>query len=114
MPHYKAGTIRLLAQSTKVRSASLREVPTFEEAGVSGIVLDVWQGVFAPPRTPSNIVQLLNAEMGKALADSMVRAKLLEVAQDVVGGSAEQFGRVVQDDMEKYRRLARELKIKIE
>ena len=48
MPHYKAGTIRLLAQSTKARSASLREVPTFEEAGVSGIVLDVWQGVFAP------------------------------------------------------------------
>jgi tripartite-type tricarboxylate transporter receptor subunit TctC len=114
MPHYNAGTIRLLAQSTKVRSASLREVPTFEEAGVSGIVLDVWQGVFAPARTPSNVVELLNTEMGKALADSTVRAKLLEVAQDVVGGSAEQFGRVVRDDMEKYGRLAKELKIKIE
>jgi hypothetical protein len=41
MPHYKAGTIRLLAQSTKSRSSSLQEVPTFEEAGASGIVLDV-------------------------------------------------------------------------
>jgi tripartite-type tricarboxylate transporter receptor subunit TctC len=114
MPHYKAEKLRLLAQSTKVRSSSLPEVPTFEEAGAKGIVLDVWQGVFAPAGTPSSIVGLLNAEMGKALADSTVRAKLLEVAQEVVGGSPDQFARVVRDDSEKYARLARELKIKAE
>jgi len=114
MPHYKAGNLRLLAQSTKARSASLPEVPTFEEAGAKGIVLDVWQGVFAPARTSSSIVGLLNAEMGKALADSTVRAKLLEVAQEVVGGSADRFARVVRDDSEKYARLARQLKIKAE
>jgi tripartite-type tricarboxylate transporter receptor subunit TctC len=114
MPHYKAGNLRLLAQSTKARSSSLPEVPTFEEAGAKGIVLDVWQGVFAPARTPSSIVGLLNAEIGKALADSTVRAKLLEVAQEVVGGSADQFARVVRDYSEKYALLARELKIKAE
>jgi tripartite-type tricarboxylate transporter receptor subunit TctC len=114
MPHYKAGVLRLLAQSTKVRSSSLREVPTFEEAGVKGIVLDVWQGVFVPARTPPNIVGFLNTEMGKALVDPTIRAKLLEVAQDTVGGSAEQFARVVQNDYEKYGRLAKELKIKAE
>jgi tripartite-type tricarboxylate transporter receptor subunit TctC len=86
-------------------------VPTFEEAGAKGIVLDPWQGAFAPPRTPSNIVALLNAEMGKALADSTVRARLLEVAQEVVGGSAEQFARLVRDDSERYARLARESRI---
>jgi len=114
MPHYKAGNLRLLAQSTKVRSSSLPEVPTFEEAGAKGIVLDVWQGVFAPAGTPSNIVSLLNAQMEKALADSTVRAKLLEVAQEAVGGSPEQFARVVRDDSEKYARLAKELKIRAE
>jgi tripartite-type tricarboxylate transporter receptor subunit TctC len=114
MPHYKAGTILLLAQSMKARSSSLPEVPTFEEAGIKGLVLEAWQGAFVPARTPSNVVELLNTEMGKALADSAVRAKLLEVAQDAVGGSAEQFGRVVQEDFEKYARLAKELKIKME
>ena len=114
MPHYKAGTLRLLAQSTKVRSSSLPEVPTFEEAGAKGIVLDVWQGVFVPARTPSIIVERLNTEMGKALADPAVRARLQEVAQETVGGSAEQFARVLREDSEKYARLARELKIKAE
>jgi tripartite-type tricarboxylate transporter receptor subunit TctC len=114
IPHYKAGTLRLLAQATKVRSLRLPDVPTFEEAGATGIVLDAWQGAFAPARTPSNIVALLNAEMGKALADSTVRARLLEVAQEAVGGSAEQFARVVRDDSERYARLARDLKIKAE
>jgi hypothetical protein len=52
--------------------------------------------------------------MGKALADSTVRARLLDVAQEVVGGSAEQFARLVRDDSERYARLARELKIKAE
>jgi tripartite-type tricarboxylate transporter receptor subunit TctC len=114
MPHYKAGTIRLLAQSTKARSSSLPDVPTFEEAGAKGIVLDVWQGVFAPPKMPSDIVSLLNGQMGKALAEPPLRARLLEVAQETVGGSAEQFARVVQDDTERYARLAKELKIKVE
>jgi tripartite-type tricarboxylate transporter receptor subunit TctC len=114
MPHYKAGNLRLLAQSTKLRSSSLPEVPTFEEAGVKGIVLDVWQGVFVPAGTPSNIVERLNTEMGKALADPAVRARLQEVAQETVGGSAEQFARVLREDSEKYARLARELKIKAE
>jgi tripartite-type tricarboxylate transporter receptor subunit TctC len=114
MPHYKAGTLRLLAQSTKVRSSSLPEVPTFEEAGAKGIVLDVWQGVFVPARTPSIIVERLNTEMGRALADPAIRTRLLEVAQEPVGGTAEQFARVIREDSEKYARLARELKIKVE
>jgi tripartite-type tricarboxylate transporter receptor subunit TctC len=114
MPHYKAGKLRLLAQSTKVRSSSLPEVPTFEEAGAKGIVLDVWQGVFAPARTPSDIVGLLNAQMDKVLVDSAIRARLLEVAQETVGGSAEQFARIVRDDSEKYARLSKELRIKSE
>src|SRR5215475_6530840 len=62
IPHYKAGNLRLLAQSTKARSPSLPEVPTFEEAGVKGLVLDVWQGIFAPTKTPASIVARLNTE----------------------------------------------------
>jgi tripartite-type tricarboxylate transporter receptor subunit TctC len=114
MPHYRAGKLRLLAQSTKDRSSSLPEVPTFEEAGVKGLVLDVWQGVLAPAGTPTSIVAYLITEMGKALADPTIRARLLEVAQEPVGGSPEHFARVVKDDFEKYGRLAKELKIKVE
>ena len=89
-------------------------MPTFEEAGVRGLVLDVWQGVFAPPGTSQSIVARLNTEMNKALADQGVRERLMEAGQEAVGGSTERFARVMQDDSAKYERLARELKIKVE
>src|SRR5207253_145849 len=48
IPHYKAGSLRLLAQSTEARSPSLPEIPTFLEAGVKGLVLESWFGALVP------------------------------------------------------------------
>jgi tripartite-type tricarboxylate transporter receptor subunit TctC len=114
IPHHNAGTLRILAQSTAIRSPSMPDVPTFEEAGVGGLVLEIWQGVFAPKGTPQAIVARLNTEMNNTLADKHVRDRLLEAGWEVAGGSPEQFVRVVHDDSEKYARLARELKIRVE
>jgi tripartite-type tricarboxylate transporter receptor subunit TctC len=61
IPHYRAGNVRLLAQTSEARSPSLPEVPTFQEAGIKGLVLDQWFGVFAPAGTPPAIVARLNA-----------------------------------------------------
>jgi tripartite-type tricarboxylate transporter receptor subunit TctC len=114
IPHYKVGNVRLLAQTSEARSPSLPEVPTFQEAGIKGLVLDQWFGVFAPAGTPPAIVARLNAEIGKILSDPSIREKLLETAQEPVGGSAEQFARLVRQDHDKYRRLVAELNIKVE
>ena len=89
IPHYKAGTLRLLAQTTKARSPSLPDVPTFEEAGINGLVLDQWLGVFVPAGTPPAITALLNSEIGKALADPAIRKNLLNSAQEPTGGTIE-------------------------
>ena len=114
IPHYKAGTLRVLAQSTEARSPSLPEVPTFQEAGVKGLVLDQWIGVFVPRRTPPSITSRLNTEINKALADATIRESLLQQAQEPVGGTIEQFTRLVRADFEKYARLIKELNLKIE
>ena len=111
--HYKAGTLRLLAQSTLARAPSLPGVPTYQEAGIQGLVLDQWLGVFVPAGTPSAIAARLNAEINNALVDSAVRESFLQSAQEPLGGTAAQFARVVHDDYDKYARLARELDIKI-
>ena len=56
IPHYKAGTLRLLAQSTEKRSPTLPDVPTYQEAGIKGLVLDQWVGVFVPrERRPRSV-----------------------------------------------------------
>jgi tripartite-type tricarboxylate transporter receptor subunit TctC len=113
IPHYKTGTLRFLAQSTKVRSPSLPDVPTFEEAGMNGIVLETWYGAFVPSGTPDPIIARLNAEMNKAVADPATRDSLLQTATEPVGGSAEQFARVVHEDSARYARLAKELNIRV-
>jgi tripartite-type tricarboxylate transporter receptor subunit TctC len=112
VPHYKAGTLRLLAQTTAARSPSLPDVPTFQEAGIK-LTLDQWLGVFVPAGTPPAIAARLNAEIGKALAEAAIRQNLTQSAQEPIGGSAEQFARLVQEDFEKYARLVKELNIKV-
>jgi tripartite-type tricarboxylate transporter receptor subunit TctC len=111
--HYKAGTLRFLAQSSKVRALSLPDVPTFEEAGLNGVVLETWYGAFVPSGTPGTVIARLNGEMNKAVGDPATRDSLLQTATEPVGGSAEQFARVVQEDSARYARLAKELNIKI-
>ncbi len=112
IPHYQAGALRLLAQSTEQRSPSLPEVPTYQEAGIKGLVLDQWLGVFVPAGTPPAIAARLNAEINKALAHATVRASFLQSAQEPIGGSEAGFARIMGDDYEKYRRLVQELNIK--
>jgi tripartite-type tricarboxylate transporter receptor subunit TctC len=114
MPHYKAGTLRLLAQTTKTRSPSLPDVPTYEEAGMKGLVLDQWLGVFAPAGTSTEVANRLNSEINKAIADPVVRASFLASAQEPIGGTTEQFTALVRDDYAKFGKLVKDLNIKAE
>ena len=112
IPHYKAGTLRLLAQSTEKRSPSLPDVPTYQEAGIKGLVLDQWLGVFVPAGTPPAVAARLNAEINKALAEPAIRDSFLQSAQEPIGGSADAFAGLVRDESAKYERLVKELNIK--
>lgn len=113
LPHYKAGTLLLLAQTTEARSQSLPDVPTYQEAGVKGLVLEQWLGVFVPAGTPGAITSRLNSEIDKALADPVIKANLVGSAQDPVGGTEQAFSRFVREEFAKYDRLVSELKMKV-
>jgi tripartite-type tricarboxylate transporter receptor subunit TctC len=114
IPFHQAGTLRIIAQSSQVRSRSLPDVPTIEEGGLKGVVLDTWQGMFVAEKTPADIIRELGAEIAKAMSDKALGDRLLQAAQEPVGGSAEQLALVLKDDTEKYARLVRELKIRID
>ena len=114
IPHYKAGTLRLLAQTTRERSPSLPDVPTFEEAGIKELVMDQWLGVFAPKGTSSGIVERLNSEINRILADPAVRKNFLDSGQEPVGGNPAQFLRFVGEEYAMFARLVKDLNIKAE
>ena len=114
IPHYKAGKLKLLAQSTATRAASLPDVPTYEEAGYKGLVIEQWLAVFVPAGTPADIVARLNAEISKALAEPGIRERYAQAALEPVGGTPADLARLLRSDYDKYARLIRELDIRIE
>lgn len=113
IPHHKSGKVKILAQTTKARAPTLQDVPTYEEAGYKGLVLDQWLGVFVPAGTPPAVVQRLNAEIDKSLADASVRARFDKAAMEAVGGSAEQFAALTRANFEMYRKLVADLNIRV-
>jgi tripartite-type tricarboxylate transporter receptor subunit TctC len=111
-PHADAGTLRLLAQSASARSPILKDVPTLEEAGFKGMVLDAWYGAFVPKGTPAAIVARLNDDMNKALKESKLLDNFVKGVVEPIGGTPEELGKVAQADSEKYAKLVKELNIK--
>jgi tripartite-type tricarboxylate transporter receptor subunit TctC len=114
IPHYQAGTLKLLAQSTATRAPSLPKVPTFREEGFTDLVLDQWIGVFVPAGTPEAIAARLNAEVNAALRDDGVRKGLADQALEPVGGTTEAYTGFVREEWEKFGRLVKDLNITIE
>jgi tripartite-type tricarboxylate transporter receptor subunit TctC len=114
VPHYQVGALRLLAQSMETRSPTLPNVPTFQEAGMSGLVVTQRAGVFVPSGTPPQIVSRLNSEINAALRDDRLRRSFADQAQDPTGGTPEEYAKLVREDFDKYARLAKDLNLKAE
>jgi tripartite-type tricarboxylate transporter receptor subunit TctC len=113
IPHHKSGKVKIIAQTTKSRAPSLPEVPTYEQAGFKGLVIDQWLGIFVPAGTDAQIVRRLAAEFDKALAEPVVRERLAKAALEAVGGSTEDFARLVRANFEMYRKLVADLNIRV-
>ena len=114
IPYYKAGKLKLLAQSTSTRAPSLPDIPTYQEAGYKELVIEQWLGIFMPAGTPPEIVARLNVEIGKALAEPAIRERYAQAALDPAGGAPGELAKVLRRDYDKYARLIRELDIKLE
>ena len=111
MPHYKAGRLKIIAQTTAKRAPSLPEVPTYQEQGLA-IDLDQWLGFLVPAGTPADVVRRLNAATAKVLAVPAVQERLAPQGLEVASGSPEEFARLYRSDYEKYARLVKELGIR--
>jgi tripartite-type tricarboxylate transporter receptor subunit TctC len=114
LPHYRAGKLKIVAQTSAKRSPSLPDVPTYAEAGLKDLVLEQWLGMFFISGTPPEAVARVNAEVNRALGDAAVRERYAQNGLEPVGGTADQFARQYRDDYEKYARLIKDLSIKLD
>jgi tripartite-type tricarboxylate transporter receptor subunit TctC len=117
MPFIRSGKLRALAFTGAVRLPDLPNVPIMAEAGVSDFVFQgTWMGLFAPARTPDEVVHLLHAEVAKALQQPELRALLATAVAGYLpdGSPPEQFARQVNDDVQRYGEILRKFNIKAE
>jgi len=81
--HIKAGTIRAYAVTANTRQAAAPEVPTVDEAGLPGMHISIWHGIWLPKGTPREVVMKLNAAIVETLADAAVRQRFADLGQEI-------------------------------
>lgn len=112
MPFIKAGRLRPLGVTSTRRSTLLPDVPTIAEAGLPGYELNGWEGVFAPARTPREIVTKLNSTIANILATPEMKEMWAGKGVEFIPNIPEQFAAKVRDDYERTGRLIKAAGIK--
>jgi tripartite-type tricarboxylate transporter receptor subunit TctC len=114
LPHIREGKLAALAVNTDKRSAALPDVPTMREAGFRDAEYPIWFGLFAPARTPREIVEQLNRETLKALQAPRVREKLASLGVDPMPMSPDEFAAHVEREVALNTALAQKAGLKAE
>jgi tripartite-type tricarboxylate transporter receptor subunit TctC len=83
MPQVRAGTIKALANLSPRRSEAIPDVPAADEAGLAGLYMSSWFGLFAPKGTPADVIAKLSDAMQHALAEATVRKRLTDLGLDI-------------------------------
>ena len=112
MSAMRSGKLRPLAVSTAKRSSQLPDVPTVAESGAPGFEFTLWFGLWAPAGTPANVVEKINRDVNRALADSGVSGQLAKLGNDTMSMSPGEFSKFVRREMDDYAKVIRAAGIK--
>ena len=108
LPMIRSHKVKPLAVTGTARSAALPGVPTFREAGIPDFEASFWYGLFAPARTPPEVVAQLNGEIDRALKSPEMRRQFATLGLETVGGSASDFDRFFRSEIARWTRVAKE------
>lgn len=113
-PQIRSGAVRALAVTGDTRFPTLPGVPTVAEAGIAGYSAGQWLGVFAPVRTPADVVRKLNDEINKAVKTPAIAQQLVDRGMTPVTMTSDAFGKLFADDVRKWSAVIRTAGIKLE
>jgi tripartite-type tricarboxylate transporter receptor subunit TctC len=105
LPFIESKQVRALAVTAKTRAASLPDVPTMDEAGLSGYDIASWYGMLAPTGTPPEIIEKLNAAVVKIVAMPDVREKFLQNGSEPTGTSIEEFRQIMRSNFDNFAKI---------
>jgi len=105
LSHIRAGKLRALAVTAAARSPALPDVPTLQEAGLRDFDMGTWFGLLAPSQTPTPVVERLNTEINRILAQEGFRARWSQAGAQTMGGSAQAMAEKIAADTRHFARL---------
>jgi tripartite-type tricarboxylate transporter receptor subunit TctC len=114
MAAVKDGQLRALGVAAVKRVAALPDLPTFAEQGVKDQEADTLTGIVVPAGTPKAIVDLLNREVVKAVAQPEVKEKLATLGFIPIANTPAEFGARIKTEMERWGKVVRDAKLRIE
>lgn len=114
LPAVRDARLRALATTSSKRTSAFSDIPTVAESGFPGFDVTVWLGLLAPAGTSSAIINKLHHESAKVLAMADVRAKLGNLAMDVIGSSPMEFSGVIKSEIPFWANVIKQANIKAE
>jgi tripartite-type tricarboxylate transporter receptor subunit TctC len=114
LPSAQAGQLRALAVTGTRRTPAAPELPTMQEAGIDGVVIDTWYAIYAPAGTPKAIVNKLNAEIVRVLRLPQVAARFRALGLDIVASTPQELAARMESDLKRYGKVIREAGISAE
>jgi tripartite-type tricarboxylate transporter receptor subunit TctC len=107
LPQIEAGKVRALAVLNEKRVPTLPNVPTSREAGIDNFVVSVWYGILAPGGTPRDIVNRLNADLGKVVKAQDVKERLAQAGVEPLHSTPEHFAGFIRSEATRYAQVIR-------
>ena len=107
LPHVQAGRLRAIAITSATRSPLLPDVPTVAESGYPGFEVQSWFALAAPVGTPRPVIEKLNAELNKALANPALRKRLVDLAATPEPGTPEQLRAFSNTEVRRWQEVVR-------
>ena len=114
IPYIQSGKVRALAVTSKQTLPQLPNVPTMAQAGIQGLELESWNGLFAPAGTPQPIINKLYREVALILKDPEVRKTFEDQAAVVVGNSPQEFAAYIKQEIRRVTALSQIIKIEVD
>ena len=107
----RKGSLKALATNSSTRISALPEVPTVRELGFPGIEANGWNGLFAPAKTPRDVIDRLQKEVAAALRNPELAKRLIDLAAEPVGSSPAEQDAILKRQMDQFRPVIRDVKV---
>ena len=113
-PPIRAGKLRGIAQTGARRNRTLPELPTLGDLGIRGAEMSGWYGLYAPAKTPKEIVDRMLGEVLKALKEPAMQEKIGNLGAETVGMPQDEFNRYVASEIRRYVELGKRIGLKLD